>query len=138
MKESMQAFIELVSKDEELKATIESIAGNDEKKETLTEESKQQIIALAKEHGIELSSEDFVFNKDELSDEELAVISGGSGGCGCAGSGYGQGKRESDSSIDFYCACVLMGVGMDGAVPAGSYCFCTFAGGGADDEFYIQ
>ena len=138
MKESMQAFIELVSKDEELRASVEEITGSDEKQETLSDESKQQIIALAKEHGIELSSEDFEFNKEDLTDEELAVISGGSGGCGCAGSGYGQGTREGDSSIDFYCACVLMGVGMDGAAPAGSYCFCTFVGGGADDDFYFQ
>ena len=74
MKESMQAFIELVSKDEELKATIENIAGSDEKQGTLSDESKQKIIALAKEHGIELSSEDFVFNKEDLTDEELAAL----------------------------------------------------------------
>ncbi len=73
MSENMKKFLEMASKDENLKNKLMEL----EKMEPA--EAIRTGIALAKEHGIELSETDFV--KDEigsrLSDDELKAVAGG-------------------------------------------------------------
>ena len=136
MNDSMKQFIEMVSKDEDLKERIKGLGDCSDDSQEMSDETKQEIIAIAKERGIDLNAEDFVFNKEDLSDEELAAISGGSGGCGCAGAGYGQGSKAGNPDIKFYCGCALVGVGVDQTDnEEDSYCLCSFVGGGADTPF---
>ncbi len=73
MSENMKKFLEMASKDENLKNKLMEL----EKMEPA--EAIRTGIALAKEHGIELSEADFA--KDEigsgLSDDELKAVAGG-------------------------------------------------------------
>ncbi len=73
MSENMKKFLELISKDENLKKKMAEL----EKMES--DKAIREIIALAKEHGIELSEADFVKaeSDDELSDDELDAVAGG-------------------------------------------------------------
>ena len=120
MSDNMKKFMELVSKDENLKQKMQSF--NDME----PEKAIQASIALAKELGIELSEADFAEKKSggELSDDELDAVAGG-GGCGCAFGGGGNGTdRWGD---DYTCGCVGYGQGENG------HCFCPFVGGGTDE-----
>ncbi len=73
MSESMKKFLEMASKDENLKQKIEACNDMNPSK------AIQEVIALAKEHDIELSEADFA--KDEiasgLSEDELKAVAGG-------------------------------------------------------------
>ena len=73
MSENMKKFLEMVSKDENLKQ--KAMAFNDME----TEKAIQAGIALAKELGIELTEADFVKKEssNELNDDELDAVSGG-------------------------------------------------------------
>ena len=119
MSDNMKKFLELVSKDENLKQ--KTLAFNDMEPEKAIRAS----IALAKELGIELSEADFAKEKsgDGLSDEELDAVAGG-GGCGCPFGGYGEGTDYRGRS--YTCACVGYGQGSD-------HCACPIVGGGTDE-----
>ena len=73
MSDNMKKFLELVSKDENLKKKLEKLDN------TVYEQASQAGIALAKEFGIELTEADFVRKESdgELSDDELDAVSGG-------------------------------------------------------------
>ncbi len=118
MSENMKKFLELVSKDENLKQKM--LAFNDME----PADAIQAGIALAKEHGIELSEADFVKKKSdgELNDDELDAVAGGSA-CTCFLGGGGDGTDRYDNS--FICGCVLYGQG-------DSYCMCPAFGGGEE------
>ena len=113
MTENMQKFLEEVSKNEELCATLNT-AG------------KEELIAMAKELGIALTEVDFA-QDEELSDDELDAVAGGRDvSCACAMGGGG----EKDSN-DKTCACVLAGAGYDKKYNR-ERCVCGFAGYGYD------
>lgn len=84
------------------------------------------IIALAKEYGVEISETDFQAApaEGELSDDELETVAGG-GCCNCFAGGGGSADEKCDT-----CACIVYGVGLkkDG----GSRCQCPFVGSGSN------
>jgi len=112
MTENMKKFLEAVSKSDELYGKF-------------TNATKEDIVAMAKEVGIELAEADFVQN-NELNDDELDAVAGGKE-CGCAMGGGGEAGGKWDNKV---CACVLGGGGQtaDGTCR----CVCTFGGWGAD------
>lgn len=109
MTENMKKFLEAVSKSEELTAKVGGMG-------------KEELIALAKELGIELTEDDFV-QKIELDDDELEAVSGGWKKCTCVGAGGG--KADEDGKA---CACVAGGGGetRDGECR----CWCIVGGEG--------
>ena len=112
MTENMQKFLELVSKDEALVAKIGAMG-------------KEELIALAKELGVELTDADLE-KPQELTDDELDTVAGGSDvSCACAMGGGGT-KDTNDKT----CACALAGVGYDKG--GRERCLCGFAGYGYD------
>lgn len=119
MSENLKAFLAKVSADAQL---IERLKAAKEYGE---------IIALAKEIGVELTLADIEPENSELSEEELNVVSGGkSGGCFCVLAGGGGGKNGRD---DVYgCACVAYGQGGGGSKDDFT-CFCALGGEGVID-----
>ena len=102
MTENLKKFLEEVSKDEALQAKVNALESN---KET----AMADIIALAKELGIELTEADFAQPDGEISEDELETISGGytvtkHDDCGCPISGSG-------TTISNFCYCVAGGGG---------------------------
>ena len=121
MSNNMKKFLELVSKDENLKQKM--LACNDME----PEKAIQAGIALAKELGIELSEADFAEEKScgELNDDELDAVAGG--GCNCPSSGDGGGTTNGNT---YNCICGLGGAGGTGD----NYnCLCHFGGYGEDN-----
>ena len=114
MNENLKKFLEKVSED---KALAEKVSA---------EKDPAALIPLAKEMGIELTEADLKRPVEELSDDELDTVAGGSDvSCACAMGGGGT-KDTNDKT----CACVLAGVGYD--VNKAERCLCGFAGYGYD------
>ena len=124
MSENMKKFLELVSKDENLKQRMQ-VCNDMEPAKAI-----QAGIALAKELGIDLSEADLVKNEsgDELNDDELDAVAGG-GGCACAAAG-GGGGTEIDGNT-YGCACAFYGQGGD-AHGHDFNCICFLGGLGED------
>ena len=113
MTENMKKFLEAVSQHEELLAKLNGMG-------------KEELLALAKELNVELTEADLVKPAEELSDDELDTVAGGSDvSCACAMGGGGT-KDNNDKT----CACVLAGVGYD--KHKRERCLCGFAGYGYD------
>lgn len=114
MSDNMKKFLEAVSKSEELTAKVGSMG-------------KDELLALAKELGLELTEADLEKPAaEELSDDELdAVAGGGDVSCACAMGGGGT-KDSNDKT----CACVLAGAGY--SKNGRERCVCGFAGYGYD------
>ena len=113
MNENLKKFLEEVSKDA---ALSEKVGG---------EKDTTKLIELAKELGIALTAADFA-ESNEISDDDLDAVSGGSDvSCACAMGGGGT-KDTNDKT----CACVLAGVGYDDNHC--ERCLCGFAGYGYD------
>lgn len=122
MNENMKAFLSKVSSDQ---ALIERLNAS---------KSIEEILAFAKELGFELTEEDIKPSENiELSENELAAVSGGagSGGCGCAMGGGGGGKKPDGTT--YGCACLLYGQGGDGSATDFT-CVCTAAGVGFNPD----
>ena len=84
-----------------------------------------ETIDQAKELGIALTAADFE-ESNEISDDDLDAVSGGSDvSCACAMGGGGE-KDTNDKT----CACVLAGVGYE--KDGSERCLCGFAGYGYD------
>lgn len=114
MSENMKKFLEKVSEDRALGEQIGS------------EKDVQVIIAKAAELGIELTEADFQKPVEEMSDDELDAVGGGSDvSCACALGGGGT-KDNNDKT----CACVLAGAGYTRT--GRERCVCGFAGYGYD------
>lgn len=100
MTDNMKNFLEVLSKDEELK------------KKAVTISEKDNIIAFAKEAGVELTEEDLQpIDGAELSEEELEAASGG---MFCIVIGGGEGRHHTCFCMgagmgDSYNACVMIG-----------------------------
>lgn len=93
MADNMKKFMEAISQSEELTAKISTM-------------SKEELIALAKEMGIELAAADLEKPvTQELCDDELDLVAGGSR-CICS---FGGGGKADDE--DKTCACVMDGGG---------------------------
>lgn len=129
MTENLKKFLEAVSKDEALQAKVNALESN---KET----AMADIIALAKELGIELTEADFAQPDGEISEDELAAVSGGMGSSGsCTNSacwctvGGGGGGRMIDDNRAFGCACAVYGQGGDGKDDH-HVCICVVVGEG--------
>ena len=127
MTENMKNFLAKISADKELAKKASALELAD-------------LIALAKELGIELTEADLAA-KDEMSADELTAIHGGNEqdwadfnncpgqngiqDCFCAAGGGGQ--RDENGDV---CACVGYGQGYRG----GTKCICPLVGVGADDD----
>ena len=118
MTENMKKFLEAVSKNEELTKKINTM-------------TKEDLLALAKELGVELTEADFEKPAGELNDDELNAVAGG-GACYCAIGGGG-----TEDSNDKTCACVAIGAGYakfgDFSDPDYERCICGLAGIGTDN-----
>ena len=113
LSENLQTFLEMASKDESICARVNAA-------------NQEELIAIAKELGVELAKEDFAACTTELDDDELKTVSGGSDvNCVCAMGGGGT-KDDNDKT----CACVLAGVGYTDE--KSERCLCGFAGYGYD------
>jgi len=110
MSEKMKAFLEEVSKNEELRAKLNAA-------------DKDELIAMAKQLGIELAEADFTAPVEELSDEELDAVAGG-GECVCVLGGGGK-----SGNLQKTCACVTAGAGLH--TDNSARCACTVAGYGS-------
>ncbi len=114
MNENLKKFLEKVS---ENRALAEKVCA---------EKDPAALIALAREMGFELTEEDFQKPMEELNDDELDTIAGGSDvSCACALGGGGT-KDNNDKT----CACVLAGAGYSKS--GRERCVCGFAGYGYD------
>ena len=116
---------------ENMKKFLEVVSNNEELKQKLTNVPKEDVIALAKEVGFELTEADFVKN-DELSDDELDAVVGGALKCVCPLAGGGGGTDYIDDKT-FGCACVLYGQGGDGRAKDFN-CACVMGGIGTDEK----
>lgn len=113
MTENMKKFLEAVSKNSNLAVTTSAM-------------TKGELLALAKELGIELTDADFAESSDELNEEELDAVAGGAA-CGCVLGGGGKAGGKWDNKV---CVCVTGGGGLTG--DGTCRCACTVAGWGAD------
>lgn len=111
--ENVRAFIELVKADSELV-------------ERLSKMDAAEVIAVAKEKGIELSEDDFKPAVDELDEGELGNVAGGA--CACPFLGAGGGHDAEDSNL-YVCVCIVYGQGGDGRIDDAN-CACPFCGSG--------
>ena len=121
MSENMKRFMELVSADQELGMKVSSA-------------TKDMIILIAREHGIELTEADLAAPVGEMSDDELEAVVGG-GECYCAMGGGGTKDGPHGYAEKYWggldvCACVLAGFGYYGN--GKERCGCAFAGGGSN------
>ena len=110
---------------ENMKKFMEALSAHPELNEKLENAGKDEVFAIAKELGIELTDTDFEQQQGELSDDELdAVAGGGKGDCFCPVVGGGSKGNRNDKA----CACIYGGAGKekDGDVR----CVCVLAGSG--------
>lgn len=113
MNENMKNFLEAVSKDDELCTKVGQM-------------NKDELLALAGEMGLPLTEQDLQKPVEELSDDDLDTVAGGSDvSCACAMGGGGT-KDDNDKT----CACVLAGAGY--AKSGRERCVCGIAGCGYD------
>ena len=113
MTDNLKKFLEVVSQNDELVKKIGSM-------------NKEELLAEAKALGCVLTEADLEKPVQELKDEELDDVAGGSDvSCACAMGGGGT-KDNNDKT----CACVLAGVGYD--INKNERCLCGFAGYGYD------
>lgn len=108
---------------ENMKNFLTKVSGDKELAEKVGKLEKAELIALAKELGIELTEEDFLVPEKELDEAELETAVGGERICSCAVGGGG--KAEGDLPA---CACVIAGFGNDSG--DGLTCICPLGGYG--------
>lgn len=113
MTENLKQFLLAVASDAEWTQLVGAMAGK--------EDAVNAALQKAAELGLPLSAEDFELS-EELSEEELAGVSGG--GCTCSGAGMGSvdfdpadllSSDEVSSSVAYEltvgCFCILQGAG---------------------------
>ncbi len=114
---------------ENLKKYLEAISKNGELAAKLNTMTKEDLLALAKELGIELTGDDFA-QESELEKDELEAVTGGWKDCFCVAGGGG--KADEDGKA---CACVAFGGGS--ARDGENRCWCIGAGSG-DKPLYAD
>ena len=118
MTENMRKLLEKLSEDKALAEKLSKLETAD-------------LIAAAKELGIELTGADFD-HAEEVSDDELNAVAGGAlQNCWCVAGGGGKADPEDGAAP---CACVLAGYGDRGCSAGDAYCACVAAGNGADTD----
>ena len=91
---------------ENMKKFLEAVSAKEELVEKLNNATEEEVLALAKELGVELTKEELLEQK-EVSDDELEAVSGGATReCVCIAGGGG--KKGGNDKV---CACVAGGVG---------------------------
>ena len=111
MTDNMKKFLEAISKNDELTAKVGAMNQDD-------------LLMLARDLGLSLTKADLEKPVQELSDDDLDTVSGGSDvTCVCAIGGGGT-KDDDDKT----CACVVAGVGYTDE--KAERCLCSFAGYG--------
>ena len=112
---------------ENMKKFLEAVSKNEEACKKINEMSKDGLIQLGKELGIDLADADFEKPAVEaLDDDELDNVAGGDNvSCACAMGGGGT-KDDNDKT----CACVIAGAGY--SKNGHERCLCGFAGYGYD------
>ena len=114
MTDNMMEFLKAVSAKEELYAKVGTMG-------------KDELIALAKELGLELTEADLAKpGAQEIADDDLDDVAGG-GDVSCACAMGGGGTKDTN---DKTCACVLAGAGY--SKNGRERCICGFAGYGYD------
>lgn len=85
--EKFTAFYQRVTSDEKLAARVAEILGDDEQIDNVTDEQLQQLSALAKEIGLDISVEEareYLNREDDrnetLTNDQLEMVAGGKGG----------------------------------------------------------
>ena len=121
MSENLKKFFEFVGNNPEILEKAKQLKADD------PEAAKGIVIAFAKEHGFELTEEDFSPCEGELSESELASVAGG-GTCACVVGGGGTADEPSSPGQDSVCWCVGGGFGED--IWGDRRCTCVFGGGG--------
>ncbi len=112
MTTNMKAFFEAAKADPDLCAKLAKMG-------------MEEVIAAAKEKGIELAEEDFENPAGEVGDEELENVAGGDWSfCLVGGSGEGV---DDKSGEDYSCFCVFYGQGS-----TEPNCVCPVVGVGLD------
>lgn len=113
---------------ENIKKLLELASSNRELADKVNSASKEELVAIAKEQGIDLTEADFEAPKGTVGDDELDVVTGGAA-CYCGGGGGGTGEEIRK---DKTCVCILYGHGnmSDGS----TRCVCPYAGVGYDHK----
>lgn len=108
MNDNLRAFLKAVASDKEWLASHKALSDRDE--------AVAAAVAKAGEMGFALSAADFEAPDGELSDDELAVVSGG-GYCFCFMGGGGTAADSYDcistGDQDKACACIVYGEGWE-------------------------
>ncbi len=125
MSENLKKFLEFVGNDPEISEKAKQLKADD------PEAVKAIVIAFAKEHGFELTEDDFAAPEEELSENELASVAGG-GTCACVGGGGGTADDPGSDGDDSVCWCVVGGFGYD--IWGDRRCTCAFGGGGKSKD----
>ena len=107
---------------EKLEAFLTAVSEKPEYADKLQNATKEDMLALAKEMGYDLSEEDLAQPSTELNDDDLDAVAGGKK-CSCVIGGGGK-QDENDKT----CACV--GCGWGKREEKGKRCFCWGFGSG--------
>ena len=112
MKENVKKFLEEASKNEAMRKELQSST------------DKAAMIEVAKAHGLKLTEDDFDLSAmNELSEDEMKAVAGGTDFCTCTDKGHGT---EGDLS------CVCNGSGEGVNITNGNFrcgCFSTLGAG---------
>ncbi len=127
MNEKLKKFLEFASENKEAKEKFDALKDESDKDKVVSE-----TIAIAKEHGFELSPDDFAAHAHELDSAELASVAGGDY-CQCivAGGGHEEVVEETSDSPGYTnppCGCALYGQG--NYADGGIRCTCIMGGSG--------
>lgn len=112
---------------ENMQKFLTAVTQNDEMYSKLNEATKEDLIAMAKELGIELTEADFEQKPAELNDDELDAVAGGAA-CYCPMTGVGVANTAKADS----CGCVMGGGGQWS--DKSCRCACVGYGQGEDDR----
>ena len=97
MTDNMKKFLEAASSDEAMKDELQAVA------DSTAKNAETAVMEFAAKHGFTLTEEDFESSKmEELTEDELEAVGGGSCACFVGGGGGGDG---------LLCVCPLVGVG---------------------------
>ncbi len=117
MNEKVKDFLKFASENEEVTNKFELLKDEADKNKVI-----DGTIALAKEYGYELSTDDFI--QAELDEDELDGVAGGFKSCYCAIGGGGGSDADGNT-----CACVVGGYGTRKGDGDGR-CLCVVEGSG--------
>ena len=109
-----------------VKHFLEEISARRERRlKALKARTQEDLVALAKELGIDLSEDDFNIPEEclKVDEDELRAVSGG-GTCACVTGGYGKPSKKNDKE----CGCAIVGSG--DWINGYDRCVCFWGGGG--------